>query len=32
MNGPILVFGAAGQLGREVLALARARDIEAVGL
>ena len=32
MNGPILVFGAAGQLGREVMALARARDIAAAGL
>jgi dTDP-4-dehydrorhamnose reductase len=31
MNGPILVFGAAGQLGHEVLALARARDITATG-
>ena len=31
MNGPILVFGAAGQLGHEVMALARARDIEATG-
>jgi dTDP-4-dehydrorhamnose reductase len=31
MNGPILVFGASGQLGREVLALAGARDIEATG-
>jgi dTDP-4-dehydrorhamnose reductase len=31
MNGPILVFGAAGQLGCEVMALARARDIEAIG-
>jgi dTDP-4-dehydrorhamnose reductase len=31
MNGPILVFGAAGQLGHEVIALARARDIEATG-
>jgi dTDP-4-dehydrorhamnose reductase len=31
MNGPILVFGAAGQLGNEVMALARARDIEAAG-
>jgi dTDP-4-dehydrorhamnose reductase len=29
MNGPILVFGAAGQLGHEVMALASARDIEA---
>ncbi len=31
MNGPILVFGAAGQLGREVMALAKARAIEAAG-
>jgi dTDP-4-dehydrorhamnose reductase len=31
MNAPILVFGAAGQLGHEVLALAKARDIEAAG-
>ncbi|MGH6842774.1 MAG: dTDP-4-dehydrorhamnose reductase [Methylocella sp.] len=31
MNAPILVLGAAGQLGREVLALAKARDIEAIG-
>jgi dTDP-4-dehydrorhamnose reductase len=31
MNGPILVFGAAGQLGNEVMALARARDIETAG-
>ncbi|MGI8568461.1 MAG: dTDP-4-dehydrorhamnose reductase [Methylocella sp.] len=31
MNRPILVFGAAGQLGHEVMALARARDIEAAG-
>ncbi len=31
MNGPILVFGAAGQLGREVMALAEARAIEAAG-
>jgi dTDP-4-dehydrorhamnose reductase len=31
MNGPILVFGAAGQLGQEVMALAKARDIEATG-
>ncbi len=31
MNGPILVFGAAGQLGHEVLALARARDIGVSG-
>jgi dTDP-4-dehydrorhamnose reductase len=31
MNGPILVFGAAGQLGQEVMALAGTRDIEAAG-
>jgi dTDP-4-dehydrorhamnose reductase len=31
MNGPILVFGAAGQLGHEVLALAKARGIGAIG-
>ncbi|MDQ6868211.1 MAG: dTDP-4-dehydrorhamnose reductase [Pseudomonadota bacterium] len=31
MNGPILVFGAAGQLGHEVVALARACDIAAIG-
>ncbi|MGH6794509.1 MAG: dTDP-4-dehydrorhamnose reductase, partial [Methylocella sp.] len=31
MSGPILVFGAAGQLGHEVMALARARDVEATG-
>ncbi len=31
MNGPILVFGAAGQLGREVMALAKARTVEAAG-
>ncbi len=31
MSGPILVFGAEGQLGREVMALAKARDIEAAG-
>lgn len=31
MNGPILVFGAAGQLGREVMALAKARPIEIAG-
>ncbi|WP_246725635.1 dTDP-4-dehydrorhamnose reductase [Beijerinckia sp. L45] len=32
MSGPLLVFGAAGQLGREVMALAAARDANAVGL
>ena len=31
MNRPILVFGAAGQLGHEVMALAKTRDIEATG-
>ena len=31
MNGPILVFGAAGQLGQDVIALAKARDIVATG-
>ena len=31
MNGPILVFGAAGQLGHEVMVLAKARDIDATG-
>jgi dTDP-4-dehydrorhamnose reductase len=31
MNGPILVFGAAGQLGHEVMALAKSRDIEVAG-
>src|ERR1700716_627932 len=31
MNAPILVFGAAGQLGHEVLALAKARGIGAIG-
>lgn len=31
MNGPILVFGAAGQLGQEVMALAKARAIGAIG-
>ncbi|MGH6834993.1 MAG: dTDP-4-dehydrorhamnose reductase [Methylocella sp.] len=31
MNGPILVFGAEGQLGHEVMALARARGIAATG-
>jgi dTDP-4-dehydrorhamnose reductase len=32
MTKPILVFGASGQLGREMLNLAAARGIEAVGL
>ncbi|MCI0599468.1 MAG: dTDP-4-dehydrorhamnose reductase [Beijerinckiaceae bacterium] len=31
MNGPVLIFGAAGQLGRETLALANSRGIEAIG-
>jgi dTDP-4-dehydrorhamnose reductase len=31
VTGPILVFGAEGQLGREVMALAKAQDIEVVG-
>ena len=31
MRGPILVFGAGGQIGREVLALAKDRGIEAAG-
>jgi dTDP-4-dehydrorhamnose reductase len=31
MTGPILVLGAEGQLGREVMALAKARDIEVAG-
>jgi dTDP-4-dehydrorhamnose reductase len=31
MSGPILVFGAGGQLGREVMALAETRDIEVAG-
>ncbi len=32
MSGPILVFGAGGQLGLEMLALAEARGIESKGL
>jgi dTDP-4-dehydrorhamnose reductase len=32
MNGPILVFGARGQVGRELVALASARRIPVVGL
>lgn len=32
MNGPILVFGARGQLGRELVSLATARRIPVVGL
>ncbi len=31
MSGPILVFGAEGQVGREVMALAKAQDIQIVG-
>ena len=31
MSGPLLVFGAAGQLGSELMALAQARGIAAVG-
>jgi dTDP-4-dehydrorhamnose reductase len=32
MSGPLLVFGAAGQVGRELMALADTRGAEAVGL
>jgi dTDP-4-dehydrorhamnose reductase len=32
MSGPILVFGARGQVGREIVALAAARGIGVVGL
>ena len=32
MNGPLLVFGAAGQVGQELMALARTKTIPAVGL
>jgi dTDP-4-dehydrorhamnose reductase len=32
MNGPILVFGARGQAGRELVALAGARRIPVIGL
>jgi dTDP-4-dehydrorhamnose reductase len=32
MNGPILVFGARGQIGRELMGLAGARRIPIVGL
>ena len=32
MNGPILVFGARGQVGRETVALAAARGMPVVGL
>jgi dTDP-4-dehydrorhamnose reductase len=32
MNGPILIFGARGQVGRELVALATARRTPAIGL
>ena len=32
LSGPILVFGAAGQVGRELMALAAARNAGAIGL
>ncbi len=32
MNGPILVFGAGGQVGQELLAMTAARGIAALGL
>lgn len=32
MNNPLLIFGAGGQLGQEVLAIARARGLNAIGL
>ena len=32
MNGPLLVFGAAGQVGQELLALAAARGVPASGV
>ena len=32
MNGPILVFGARGQAGREIVSLAAARGLPVVGL
>jgi dTDP-4-dehydrorhamnose reductase len=32
MSGPILVFGARGQVGREIVALASARGLPVVGL
>lgn len=32
MNGPILVFGARGQVGRELVALATVRGIRVIGL
>ena len=31
MNGPILVFGAAGQVGQELIAMAAARGVPALG-
>ena len=32
MSGPLLVFGAGGQVGQELMALAEARSVEAIGL
>jgi dTDP-4-dehydrorhamnose reductase len=32
MNGPILIFGARGQVGRELVALTSARRVPAIGL
>ena len=32
LSGPLLVFGAAGQVGRELMALAAARGADAIGL
>jgi nucleoside-diphosphate-sugar epimerase len=32
MSGPVLIFGARGQVGRELMALAGARRVAAVGL
>lgn len=32
MNGPILVFGARGQVGRELVALSTARGVPVIGL
>src|SRR3984893_15089277 len=32
MSGPILVFGARGQVGREIVSLAAARGLPVVGL
>ncbi|MCI0599643.1 MAG: dTDP-4-dehydrorhamnose reductase [Beijerinckiaceae bacterium] len=31
MNGPVLIFGASGQLGREIFALARTCGVDAIG-